>query len=512
MRAWIRSVAELLPVLLAALLCQFSLIAPAIAGPTDAVTVTLPPDGQGDAFVPGVRLVEDLPREYVEEEFFVEGAASIFSYAHNPPLGPTDLATVAEDVPYKTRIVVRRPANPEKFNGTVVVEWWNSTAGFDTAPVWDPSAEYFADSGVIYVGVTNSTTSLNFLKTGCRLLGFLPPSCGTRYASLALFSNGMAFEMMSQIANLLRSDDPSNPIPEDYVVEQLLHAGESQQAGSVVTYASAFHLSGVNDGYFIQSGINARPINFGPACGSAGAPAFPACTPRLEFPDSLVRTDLPVPVYQTVTQTDFEELGFNVFGRQADTPTFRYYEIAGAAHSTVHENIELIPAGVFGPDPVLLEDLCANQINTVADGPVFGSFAINALWERMQEQVAKGAVPPAGIVMDDVAGVLQRDANGNVLGGVRLPSMAVPLARYGSTNTADPGLPPVLSFIGGLACRLSGSVFPFDAATLDALYPTHGGYVNEVSEATDALKAQGLMLQSDAARVKKAAAKAEVGN
>ena len=37
----------------------------AAAGPTDAVSVTLPPTGQGAAFVPGVRLVENLPQEYI---------------------------------------------------------------------------------------------------------------------------------------------------------------------------------------------------------------------------------------------------------------------------------------------------------------------------------------------------------------------------------------------------------------------------------------------------------------
>ena len=481
------------------------------AGPTDAVTVTLPPVGQGDPFIPGVRAVADLPREYVEEEFFVSGESTLFNYANNPPLGPTDIVPVQSDVPYTTRILVRRPADSKKFNGTVIVEWWNSTAGFDTAPSWDPSAEYIADNGIIYVGVTNSATSLGFLLAGCPPLGFLPPTCGSRYSALSLPENGLAFEMMSQIATLLKGSDPSNPIPADYSVERLFHVGESQQAGSLVTYASAFHVPGVNDGYFIQSGIRARPINFGPSCNDPASPAFPGCTPRLVFPDTNVRTDLPAPVYQVVTQTDFEELNFNVFGRQADTDTYRYYEIAGAAHSTVHENIELVPAGIFGPNAILLEDLCANQINTVADGPVFASFVLNALWERMQEQVDTGSAPPAGILMSDSGGVLDRDANGNVLGGVRLPSMEAPLAAYDSTNTAAPGLPPLLSNLGNLACRLSGSVLPFDQATLDALYPNHGTYVSSVVGASNALKAQGLLLQSDAASIKKAAARSDIG-
>ena len=251
----------------------------------------------------------------MEEEFFISGEATLYNYAHNPPLGPTDIVAIETGVPYKTRIIVRRPAKAIKANGTVVIEWWNSTAQFDTAPSWDPSAEYFANEGIIYVGITNSSTAINFLVGGCRLLGVLPPSCGTRYTTLSIPENGLAYDIVNQIANLLKSDDPENPLPADFAVDQVLHAGESQQAGSVVTFASGFHEPGVSDGYFIQSGFNARPINFGPSCNSAESPPFPDCTPRLVYPQSLVSTNLPVPVYQTVTQTDFEGLGFSFFGR-----------------------------------------------------------------------------------------------------------------------------------------------------------------------------------------------------
>ena len=500
-------------------LCSPMLASTSLADQTAPVIVESPPTDQGPAFVPGTRLVDDLPTDYIEEEFFISGKADLYNYAHNPPLGPTDIVTIQEEVSYKTRIIVRRPAKANKFNGTVVIEWWNSTAGFDTAPAWDPSAEYFANSGTVYVGVTNSTTSLGFLVGGCRLLGLLPPACGTRYSTLSLPANGLAWDVMGQVANLLKSDDVSNPLPVDYAVERVLHVGESQQAGSVITYASGFHLDGLNDGYFVQSGINSRPINFGPACGAAGSPPFPNCTPRLSFPASRVRTDLPVPVYQTVTQTDFEGLGFSVFGRQADTPTFRYYEIAGAAHNTVHEGIEIIPAGVVGPDPILLTDLCLEQLNTVADGPVFASYVLNALWERMQEQLIDGDEPPAGVLLDTTLDTttsppefkLVRDDLGNVEGGVRLPSMEAPTATYVSTATANPFLPPFLASFANLACRLSGAVLPFDEYTLSALYPDHGTYVSQVVESANELKSQGLMLQQDAVTVKTAAAASDIG-
>ena len=216
-------------------------------------------------------------------------------------------------------------------------------------------------------------------------------------------------------------------------------------------------------------------------------------------------------MYQVVTQTDFEELGFNTFGRQSDTSTFRYYEVAGGSHNTVHINVELIPAGIFGPNPIFLQDLCSEPLNTTADAPVFVSYTLNALWERMTEQVDSGSAPPAGQVMDQIAVVLGRDAQGNVTGGVRLPSMEAPLAKYVSTSVADPNLPPALQGIGGLACRLSGSVEAFDQATLDALYPDHGAYVSAVATSANALKQQGLLLQQDASRVKKAAAKSAIG-
>ncbi len=224
----------------------------ASAGPTGPISLEAPPAGQGDAFVPGTRLVEDLPMEYVEEEFFISGQASLYSYANNPPADPTDIVAVQEDIPYKTRIIVRRPAKAHKANGTVVIEWWNSTAGFDTAPAWDPSADYFANEGIVYVGVTNSTTSLGFLATGCRLLGFLPPSCGTRYSTLSLPANGLAYDIVNQLTHLLKSDDPNNPLPDNYSADLVLQAGESQQAGSVVTFASGFHEPGLSDGYFIH--------------------------------------------------------------------------------------------------------------------------------------------------------------------------------------------------------------------------------------------------------------------
>jgi hypothetical protein len=219
-----------------------------------------------------------------------------------------------------------------------------------------------------------------------------------------------------------------------------------------------------------------------------------------------------VPVYHAITETDIAIL-FGIAGRQDDTPTFRYYEVAGGGHLTVHADVEIIPAGLVGPDPVFLEDLCQFPLNTTADGPVFFSYTLNAMWQNMLGQVRMGHTPPAGVLMDvDLnTGEVQRDVYGNGLGGVRLPVMEVPTATYTPGNQADPGLPPFLQGIGNLACFLASSVTPFDQTTLDTLYPTHGRYVNQVARATNALQQQGLLLPKDAQKIRDAAVHSTIG-
>ena len=358
----------------------FSLVSMAVAGfavaaaadQTSPVTVVPAPVGQGEIHVPATRATADLVQSYVEEEFFVSGLADIYTYNETPVPGEIIIQPVnatfpqTEDVPYTTRIIIKWPANVEDFSGTLVIEWWNSTAGFDTAPVWDPMAEFAAREGWIYVGVTNSTTSIDFLKGGCLLLGLVQVAdCQTRYAALDMSPNGIAYDMVSQIANMLKNPaDPQNPLPAGYTVDRLYHAGQSQQGGSMVTYATSFHAGAAafNDAYFVQAAGTARRINFGPVCGDVGAPAYPECTPALTGLDRLVATDLPVPVVRTLTETDVGSALANGL-RQTDTATFHYYEIAGASHVTTHKDIEVIPG-------LLLESFCLNEMNTLADGQV----------------------------------------------------------------------------------------------------------------------------------------------
>jgi hypothetical protein len=93
----------------------------------------------------GGRPVGALAEPTVEEEYFFSGAVDVFNYDAFPAsrgAAPGDrLIAVKLAQPYKTRMVVRRPASAAAFSGDVVIESFNSTAGFDTAPSWLPTAE-----------------------------------------------------------------------------------------------------------------------------------------------------------------------------------------------------------------------------------------------------------------------------------------------------------------------------------------------------------------------------------
>ena len=91
---------------------------------------------------------------YVEEEFFLEGEAT--AYEPDGPLAADGQWTVTpgETAPYRTRILVRYPEDPEAFDGTVFVEWFNVTGGIDVDVDFGLGYPAIIDAGSAYVGVS----------------------------------------------------------------------------------------------------------------------------------------------------------------------------------------------------------------------------------------------------------------------------------------------------------------------------------------------------------------------
>src|SRR3954467_7813311 len=94
-----------------------SLAAASVSGPIKATAAA----GDPSRDYPYSATVDDLTKyKYIEEEVFVAGTASRYT---TPPLATG--AVVDAGHPYKTRIIVRRPASAAAFNGTAVIEWNN---------------------------------------------------------------------------------------------------------------------------------------------------------------------------------------------------------------------------------------------------------------------------------------------------------------------------------------------------------------------------------------------------
>ena len=91
---------------------------------------------------------------YVVEEYIISGTASAYKLTGEATRDGAWTAKPTDTAPYATRIVVIRPADPKRFNGTAVVEWLNVTGGLDAGPDWTYSHREMLRSGMAYVGVS----------------------------------------------------------------------------------------------------------------------------------------------------------------------------------------------------------------------------------------------------------------------------------------------------------------------------------------------------------------------
>lgn len=103
-----------------------------IAAQTAAPTITAVP-GKPNLLIANYDLAEV---GYQASEALVSGTATSYKLPGVPPADGVWNASADGSAPFKTRVVVIRPIDPGKFNGTVLVEWLNVTAGQDAAADW----------------------------------------------------------------------------------------------------------------------------------------------------------------------------------------------------------------------------------------------------------------------------------------------------------------------------------------------------------------------------------------
>jgi hypothetical protein len=145
------------------------------------------------------------------------------------------------------------------------------------------------------------------------------------------------------------------------------------------------------------------------------------------------------------------------------------------------------------------------------------AFADRWDWGPTFDQGFLTILPPAFLGSPYPRYVPKTDADGNGLGGVRLPEVAVPLATYSGWNLRAP------AFGGDDLCTTAGQMIAFAPTRTERLasgdprlsieerYPNHGKYVSAVARAANALHRQRFLLNEDVERIIEAAAESSIG-
>ena len=301
-------------------LALFSMVTSAGAEDPTAVSVSGPPA----LLLGGFDLA---PLGYVTEEFFFSGTASSYTLAGAPTEDGHWNARPTKTAPYATRVVVVRPTEPQRFSGTVVVEWLNVTAGADGAPDWNMTHREIVRRGHAYVGVSAQKVGV---EGGTGVLGAAAPALKEadpeRYGRLTHPGDAFSYDIFSQAGRLVREAD-SSKILGPLAPNRVIAIGESQSAVFLTTYVNAVDpVAKAYDGFLIHS-------RFGSAAslGDTGMGGDVSDMPRYVR----LRTDLRTPVITVITETDMLDGRLPGFhgARQPNNERLRVWEVAGTAHA-----------------------------------------------------------------------------------------------------------------------------------------------------------------------------------
>ncbi|MGH8976882.1 MAG: alpha/beta hydrolase domain-containing protein [Acidimicrobiia bacterium] len=421
---------------------------------------------------------------YTRSEFFVSGFARTFSPAApltNDGKWTVTAEPVADDGVFVTRIVVIRPADPSRFNGTVIVEWLNVSAGGDLATDYLMAHNEMLREGAVWIGVSAQAQGVDNLRS----------TDAARYGSLHHPGDSYSYDMFSFIGRSIRANFAK--LTDGLVPQRMLATGESQSAGRLVTYLNAVHPSaGVYDGFLVHSRSGGgAPLSQSPVL-------VPVASPMQ------IRNDLDAPVF--VVQAEGDVINSNLGARQPDTTMFRSWELAGTSHADAYTVAVGFNDRGDGSGAVQMFNFMRAPLALGCGLPInAGShhWQLQAAFHHLDAWVRTGTLPPIGPLLDVESSspvVLARDAFGNALGGVRSPQVDARVARLDGANT------------GAGFCRLFGSTTPLTPQQLLALYPTHADFVSQWDRSLLTTVAGGFILAADANELHAAAQQSQIPN
>lgn len=461
---------------------------------------------------------------YIEDEYFMSGTANI--YTETDP--DHHVKSIFKDAPYTTRLLVRRPADPADFSGNVVIEILNATAMMDIDRMWVNLWQYLTRNGDIYIGISSKGHVVDTLKRfnperyeEINWANPLPereaPENTHPFFFLPQFESGLYWDMQTDLARLLRTDDPLNPIRK-YGVKYLYLLGWSQSGSYMArTLASFAYNEDIAPEYIT---INTKtpsgtPLFDGYLEAGADAALAPISTYEQSPQNGMIFQNGTLPKGSVIfckepyiaINTESENRGANWIG-DSDLPDqkFRTYQIPGTSHDAwynmidyyegyLHDdaaraNFELGFGGVDGepldtPYHYIFEAALRNLYVWVREGvPAPHAPKIETVPAKPGDLDAATAFNPMSATTKYEN---KKDLFGNTVGGIRMACMDYPVGKYVShSKKAD-----------GSYDAMFGTVYPFSAEQLTVMYGSLAHYETLVRKSAAETVALGFLLKED---------------
>lgn len=420
---------------------------------------------------PFARPLVDLDAHgYVEEEYLLEGEAERYRLVGEMTRDGRWEAQPTGAAPFRTRVVVYRPTEADRFNGAAIVSWNNVTAGYD---LFGGESPEILESGYAYIGVTTQKAGIEGLDPMRQGLRDWHPE---RYGSLHHPGDDHSFDIYTQAAAAVRDEILPSA---GFAVRHLIAMGASQSAGRLATYINAIHThANVFDAYLPTIWFGAgTALEVGDAVVNINVARPTVDRRQLLRGSHQIRDDLGVKTF--VVNSELEAIAcFDI--RQPDTDTFRYWEAAGTCHVSAQSMATRGPKYERDFGTVLPVTPGINRIPLM---PLY-----DAALHHLHRWLTEGTPPPEQpkIEFEGDPPAIVRDEHGIARGGIRLPQVEVPIAQ----NSAIPLADDIYSI-------LYGSSVPFPKDQVLAMYGDRDAYLDRFEEAARTAEKAGVLLPRD---------------
>jgi Alpha/beta hydrolase domain len=344
------------------------------------------------------------------------------------------VAGTANGKPYKTRLVIRRPADNARFSGLVLSEAMHPAGN---AHAFEYTSVYSMSAGHVMAEI---------LTSGGRIPQVFNAA---RYADLAM-SGDQVNEILAQVGALVRSS--TGPLAGLPVRNQVLF-GTSASSAILTNYLPAHMVYRTPEMKHIYDGF--LPTSNG---------------------TTIMAVD--VPLIQIPTQHEYENIATARQDGDAPGDQYRTYEFAGMGHLDSRNNTPRLP-----------QSACVNPLSKF---PLEAYMSVGLY--HLLRWVDQGITPPKAdrVLIDrnkvNDGSLMALDEHGNPRGGIRNPYVDVPTVKYTARNTAAP--------VNGNAqlCGLSVWTTAIAPAELKKMYGNKANYVKKVDARLKELEAAGWSL------------------